>query len=434
MATGLLDAYNPTAGMTLQTYQADQRQVDPTKETVQGQVNAIIAADSPLMQRARAQGMMGAASRGLLNSSLAQGAAMTSVLDKATDIGAQDANIYNQRTLANQAANNQSLAFNAGESNKLMSQGLGIAAQIGLQKDQQDFTAEQADATRAFQAAQAELDRAQQVAMADKSIEAQRALQDAQFAFNSAENALNRANQLSMQQGQFAFTAGQNAADRAQQVTMADKQIAAQQDTLKAQQAFASAQAELDRAQQTAMADKSLSSQLALQQAQQRFTAAQADLDRTQQSSMADKSLASQLTVLANQQSFQERMANLELTNKKDLLQIEANYKNQIQTNASVANAYGNLISAVGNIQTMDLDADAKKRLIDTQYGMFDDFVKLNEDITGLDIDWAGFGGNTATGTPATPAAGTTPATGTPSAPATGLINQLQSPSFEGYA
>lgn len=66
MATGLLEnfqQYNPTADLTQQSYTADERAVDSTKETVRGQVTDMISKDDPMMQRAAARGTMGAAGR-----------------------------------------------------------------------------------------------------------------------------------------------------------------------------------------------------------------------------------------------------------------------------------------------------------------------------------------------------------------------------------
>lgn len=366
MATGMLSMlqqYNPTANLSQQTYTADERAVDPAKETVRGQVTDMISKDDPLMQRAAARGTMGAASRGLVNSSLAQGAAMTAVLDKATEIGKADADIYNQRTLANMGAQNEQRQFNAGENNKLVGQGLGIASQFAMQKDQQSFTADQTIAQQNFTAAQSNLDRAQQVALADKSIDAQKALQAAQQAFDGAQSELNRVNQRYLQTSEQQFTGQQNQLDRTQQVTLmqaqqdfqaaqanldraqqvalADKSIAAQQSLAQAQMAFQGAQAALDRAnqmavmsaqqgfqsaenaadraQQVTLADKQLASQQAILTAQQNFASSQAELDRAQQVALSDKSLAAQQALLQAQQDFAKSQAELDRTQQSTL-------------------------------------------------------------------------------------------------------------------
>ena len=86
--------------------------VDPEKSTVQGQLTGVLAKGGPLMQRAATQGNQQANARGLLNSSIAVGAAENAVYDKALQIAQPDANTYWQAQ-----TNNQSAANRAGEVN-----------------------------------------------------------------------------------------------------------------------------------------------------------------------------------------------------------------------------------------------------------------------------------------------------------------------------
>jgi hypothetical protein len=73
---------------------------DPTQwsinsqQTVAGQLNGILAKKSPLMQRAETTGLQQAHSRGLLNSSMAAGAAQDAMIDRATPIATADADVY----------------------------------------------------------------------------------------------------------------------------------------------------------------------------------------------------------------------------------------------------------------------------------------------------------------------------------------------------
>ena len=69
------------------------RTVQP-EETAQYQLNQILDPNSPLMQRARTQGMQFANQRGLLNSSLAAQAAQTAMLDSAVPLAQQDARTF----------------------------------------------------------------------------------------------------------------------------------------------------------------------------------------------------------------------------------------------------------------------------------------------------------------------------------------------------
>jgi len=69
---------------------------DPTKGTVAGQMNGLLESNSSYIKNARQNGENYAASRGLLNSSIAAGASGKSAIDAALPIAQQDASTYNQ--------------------------------------------------------------------------------------------------------------------------------------------------------------------------------------------------------------------------------------------------------------------------------------------------------------------------------------------------
>lgn len=226
------------AAPTVAQYTPETRSVDPATQTVAGQVDSILSKDSPLMQRARTLATQGMAQRGLVNSSMAQGAGTAAMIDKATPIAAQDASTYNSVASENMAAKNNAGQFNANAQN-----------QFGLQNAQQQFDNSQAEKNRSFTtlerlgtqdfqtaqtkaqqdftSAQANLDRAQQTAMADKSIASQQALQKAQQDFTSAQAALDRTQQTSLQNDQQDFAASESKAARQLQADMQDVSIKA---------------------------------------------------------------------------------------------------------------------------------------------------------------------------------------------------------------
>jgi hypothetical protein len=70
-------------------------------QTAAGQLDDVLASDSPLMQRTATQGAQAANQRGLLNSSMAAGAAQGAMIDRATPIAQQDASTYFQNSQAN---------------------------------------------------------------------------------------------------------------------------------------------------------------------------------------------------------------------------------------------------------------------------------------------------------------------------------------------
>ncbi len=120
-------------------YDAHTQEVDPTK-TASGQMDEITGKDSPLMQRAQQEGILMAARRGLSNSSIAAGAAMGAMVDRAQPLALANAQQYAQQDLANQAALNAASQFNSTWDNQMeqlnkqiRSQEAITGAQIGLE-------------------------------------------------------------------------------------------------------------------------------------------------------------------------------------------------------------------------------------------------------------------------------------------------------------
>ena len=130
-------ALTNASGTTAAQFAPQESQVNAAQETTAGQLKTILAEDSPLMQQARAQAKQGMAQRGLVNSSMSQGAGVAAMLERATPIAAADAATFSNRALANQSAVNVGGQFNAGEQNK-----------FGLQAGSQQFNASQNQVNR----------------------------------------------------------------------------------------------------------------------------------------------------------------------------------------------------------------------------------------------------------------------------------------------
>lgn len=282
--------YNPTAGVKPLIYQAGTSQVHAPTETAAGQVDSILAQDSPLMQRARTLATQQMAQRGLVNSSMTAGAGVAAMIDRATPIAQQDAQTYSNRAMFNTDALNQSNQFNAAQANDLYKFGQDIASRYGLQFEGQKFQAGENALQRQFQSGENALDRGLQTT-----------LQSNQFGFQGAQNALDRSLQTTLQSNQFGFQGAQAALDRAQQTSLQQSQFN-----------FQSAQSELDRALQKYQVDKSIESQKELQISQQNFAAAQSDLDRAQQTALQEGQFGFQAGQNSLQLAFNERMAQLQ--------------------------------------------------------------------------------------------------------------------------
>lgn len=152
-SAGIVASALPQTG-TGMTYTPETRRVHQPTETVKGQVNSILAKDSPLMQRARTLATQGMAQRGLVNSSMNQGAGTAAMIDRALPMATQDANTYSAAAQDNMNARNRAAEVNSGQLNQFAQQQsqqnfqgtqaqLDRSQQSALQTNQQDFAASQ---------------------------------------------------------------------------------------------------------------------------------------------------------------------------------------------------------------------------------------------------------------------------------------------------
>lgn len=80
--------------------------VDPKTQTVAGQLQSVLASDSPLIQQARTRALQSQNANGRLNSTMAAGAADAAMYDAALQIATPDANTYNLAAQTNAATAN----------------------------------------------------------------------------------------------------------------------------------------------------------------------------------------------------------------------------------------------------------------------------------------------------------------------------------------
>ncbi|OXE35715.1 MAG: hypothetical protein CGW95_12235 [Phenylobacterium zucineum] len=99
--------------------------VDPTTQTVAGQLSSVMSADSPLIQQARTRAAQSMNQRGLSNSSMALSAADSAAYDAAMPIATADANIYNDAAKLNTTTQNQFNLANNGQAFDLQKAALG---------------------------------------------------------------------------------------------------------------------------------------------------------------------------------------------------------------------------------------------------------------------------------------------------------------------
>jgi hypothetical protein len=206
-------------------------------ETVDGQLQMLLAENSPVLQQQRAQAMRAAADRGMANSALAASGADDAMTKVATTIAAQDAGTYGKAADYNVTANNQAIMWNAdtaAQAERLQAQLKDAAAT----RQQQLYTAQMNEATQRQQTAQQLLiaqmqdntqraQYAQQMAQAQIQDQTQRAQLAQNLAIAQMQDATARAQaaqQLAIAQLQDATTrAGQS-----NQMTIAQMQDATQ--------------------------------------------------------------------------------------------------------------------------------------------------------------------------------------------------------------
>ena len=243
-------------------------------ETVSGQMDKILASNSPLLQRAKTRAAQAANSRGLLNSSMGVQAGEEAVLTTAMPIAQQDAATFNNQGVTNQNAANQ---FGLSNQNYQQQVGKGAYSNGGLLGANLSNQLKLQTAQNTFASGEKALDRTQQTA-----------LQEGENTFASGESALGRAQQTALQAGQNTFASGESALGRAQQT--------AQQT---AQNTFATGESALDRTQRTELQDDQQTfasdesalgrtQQTDLQAAQNTFASGESALDRTQRTELQD--------------------------------------------------------------------------------------------------------------------------------------------------
>jgi hypothetical protein len=159
--------------------------VDQDKSTVKGQLNSLLSQDSPYIQQAELAGERQAASRGMLNSSMAAGASRAEAYKAALPIAQQDAQTYAQaQNLEQQAKNAQTQT----QTEAVVSSELAIqnaAIKQTQQNIQNIFTAQMqsaSDQSKVFlqdfqqqhQAFEAQLDRQHQQLLQSQQISAEK--------------------------------------------------------------------------------------------------------------------------------------------------------------------------------------------------------------------------------------------------------------------
>ena len=307
-ATGF--AGGVTAGTDAAKYEADKAKaegytatsaqntawnLDPSKQTVAGQVEDLIAKNSPLMQQAETSALQQMNRRGLLNSSMAVGAGQEAVMKQALPIAQADATAYQAQAKFNAEQSNQLSQFNA----TLTSE----ASKFGANATNVIATANQAATNEALKAGA--------TAENIRSAAYTAAYNDALKFGASATNAASLANAAAdSESAKFTATATNVAAAANVEATNRAKEFEATGKNTAARE-YASALNETT----------------------------QSMLDNSLKISMANADSATKL-----------ELQNIDANTRKDLASIEATYKNQMQASASGSEAFQQTTKNISDI------------------------------------------------------------------------------------
>lgn len=145
----------PVLGAASQIDQAalTHRTIDPNTETVAGQLHSVLAADSPILQQARADALRAGNERGMLNSAMTASGGEDAAIRAGLSIATPDAAAYGRASDYNAAADNQAVMWNTGQKNdftKQQGQMDADAAARAAQLAQQFTVAQMQDAQQKY--------------------------------------------------------------------------------------------------------------------------------------------------------------------------------------------------------------------------------------------------------------------------------------------
>lgn len=390
--------------------------------TVSGQINTLLAQDSPYLKEARARSQRQANSRGLINSSIAAGAGESAAINAALPIAQQDAQANFSADQFNAQGQNEFATDYANFQQQAYLQGRDAAFGNAAAENQFGRTLDLQNDTQAFSADQAKLDRGQQLTLQGNEFGFQReqsgldrnqqlTLQGNDQKFQGAQSALNRGQELEVLNRQQSFTGGQNNLDRALQTNLQGNELKFSREQL-AQQAN---EAKLDRAFQSTIQDD-----------QQSFLSTQAGLDRTLQSDSLTKEINAQNSRLtqelqnrtqlaADERALSRSLLSTQITGQQDLArlnqqlsQITTKFESELNDKArlldltrgrnvslqqSVATLSGQMLSDISQIFASEIPGDAKPGIVKSIQQQYQAVYDLLESIESSAILSKGQGG-----------------------------------------
>ena len=387
---------------SIQGYDPELSEVNAPTDTVSGQMETLLAKESPYITRARTSAAQYANSRGLLNSSIGAEAGESAAIGAALPIASQDANIFNTTRLTNQAAKNRGFEFTAGSTNAAAGQafaGKQALEQIGAQGEQ---TRLNIGSQAAAETGLIGIRTAAQVQLLQQEFANQSELNVQQFAQQKAQTILQGEIQqglitteaqarerLATLQGQIESTLSaqqyQQALGTAAFAEQAQARLATLQNGLNEQMAQLQANLQAGTIMQK---DYEIRSQLLAQQQQaqmatmerqallnQQMEQLQANLQTgqimpaefEQQKALLQQQFQQTLTLQQAQQDFGLALQQMKGDQANQLAAVESSYRTLIQTSASASQFFTNMTSNIGAILSDATTSDEQKTAAVTQ-------------------------------------------------------------------
>lgn len=350
-------------GYQAQGYEALQGIAKTTAENISQAIQRISGADSPIMQRAVAQATAEANRRGLLNSSMAAGAAQGAILDRAYQIAQGDIqneqfNVAQQNAMESQniQMGNEALRFTADARNQ------ASAFLANAQNRASEFIAAERNQNGRFNAEQANRAAEFSANAANQAAQFSAAAQNQASIFNAGE-----ANRMSMFTAEQANIASRFAAEMQQSAGQFNATAFNQAQQRYADAMNAALAAEVDATNQSRR-DLAMFTQQAEQNALDRLNRLQATEISARASTASSRASASaSMANAAAQREFATSQAALDRQFRAE----ENALSRQFQQQQIGAGAYNNFVSAVGSIlQNPNLTEEGRRNAITTLAGL----------------------------------------------------------------
>jgi hypothetical protein len=186
-------------------------------ELTSKQLSRLIDENGRYIQQARLGAREGAASRGMLTSSFAAGAAERAAIDAAMPIAQADANTYFSTSSENMAAQNQDAMQDQAGGRQLLGQDIGLRANASESALNRQFQSSENEVGRQFQSSEAATERGWRSTEAGRDRDQQTRLEDLRRQFEASQNEQERARLREAMNNEMAFNREQGDLTRQQQ-------------------------------------------------------------------------------------------------------------------------------------------------------------------------------------------------------------------------